>query len=180
MKKILSNSRVLICLFSFGINVAHAAQYKELEGNVEHGGILSGQVVFDGVPPPKKMLKVDTDADTCGSEQPSEELLVDKSGGVQNVVLNIEGIESGKKWSFPQEFVYDQKNCAFVPHVMLIKPKTKGAVLNSDNVSHNVHTVSRGIYNVNRSVRANTSLAVKKKIFENRASSRSSVICTIG
>ena len=79
-----------------------------------------------------------------------------------NVVLSIVDIHSGKDWDFPDEFVYDQKKCTFVPRVLLIKPKDKGVVLNSDSVGHNFHTVSKGIYNVNKKIKANAKMVVKK------------------
>jgi hypothetical protein len=124
-----------------------AAKYTVLEDGVENGGIVSGRIIYDGTPPPARMLKVDEDTEVCGSDdRPSEELLVNNSGGIKNVVLSIEDIESGKQWTFPEEFVYDQKKCTFVPRILLIKPKGKGVVLNSDSVGHNFHTISKGIY----------------------------------
>lgn len=162
MKKIRLHIFIPICLFVFGIHSVEAARYKVQQGGVKNGGTVSGKVTLNGKAPAARMLKVDEDVKACGGDRPSEELLVNKNGGIKNVVLSIENIQSGKKWDFPKEFVYDQKKCAFVPHVLLIKPKTKGLVLNSDKVGHNFHTVSRGIYSINRKIKSGAKMKVKK------------------
>lgn len=141
----------------------HAAKYKTLKGGVKNGGTVTGRIVFDGTPPSPRMLKVDKDPDVCGGNRPSEELLVGKSGGIKNVVVSISGIKKGKKWNLSKKFVFDQKKCRFVPHVLLIRPKAKGKVLNSDSVGHNFHTVSKGIYNINKKIKANGKMKVRKK-----------------
>ncbi len=105
MKDIRWNILVPVCLFIFGVNSAEAARYSVMEGGVENGGIVNGRITFEGTPPPPRMLTVDEDTEACGGDRPSEELLVNKSGGIKNVVLSIEGIQSGKKWDFPEEFV---------------------------------------------------------------------------
>ncbi|MCR4300070.1 MAG: carboxypeptidase regulatory-like domain-containing protein [Sulfuricaulis sp.] len=160
MKQVRWAILIPICLFILGVNAAEAAEYAVQAGGVKNGGTVYGRVIFKGTPPPPKMMKVDEDVATCGPDRPSEALLVSKSGGIKNVVLSIEGIQSGKKWDFPKEFVYDQKKCRFVPRVLLIKPKSKGVVLNSDPVGHNFHTVSKGIYNVNKKIKADAKMVV--------------------
>jgi plastocyanin len=140
-----------------------AAKYTALEGGVIDGGAVSGRILFDGSPPPPRMLKIDEDVEVCGeSDRPSEELLVNSNGGIKNVVLSIEGIASGKQWAFSEEFVYDQKKCSFVPRILLIKPKGQGIVLNSDSVGHNFHTISKGIYSINKKIKAGAKMKVKK------------------
>lgn len=167
MKKIrLSNfisiGFIPICLFMFGIHSAQAAKYTAIEGGVKNGGTVSGKVTLNGTAPAARMLKVDEDVEACGGDRLSSELLVNKKGGIKNVVLSIEDIKSGKAWDFPEKFVYDQNKCTFVPHVLLIKPKVQGQVLNSDTVGHNFHSVSKGIYNVNRKIKAGAKMKVKK------------------
>lgn len=167
MKEMRWNILIPVCfipIYSFiiGANPAEAAKYAVIEGGVKNGGTVSGQVTFNGTAPAARMLKVDEDVEACGGDRPSKELLVNKKGGIKNVVLSIEDIKSGKKWDFPEKFVYDQKKCTFVPHVLLMKPKVQGKVLNSDKVGHNFHTVSKGIYNVNRKIKADAKMKVKK------------------
>ncbi|MBC8258792.1 MAG: hypothetical protein H8E38_07245 [SAR324 cluster bacterium] len=147
-----------------GVMPLQAKKYKALKKGVKNGATLTGQIVFDGTPPKPRMLKVDKDTETCGSDRLSEELEVSSGGGIKNVVVSIEGIYKGKKWkkSF-KKFTYDQKGCRFVPHIILMRAKAKGVVLNSDNVGHNFHTVSKGVYNINKKIKANAKMKVKKK-----------------
>lgn len=162
MKKIRWDILVSVCVCVFAINFAEAAGYTVMEGGIANGGIVQGRISFEGTPPSPKMLTIDQDVEACGGDRPSEELLVSKGGGIKNVVLSIEDIASGKDWGFSEEFVYDQKKCTFVPHVLLIKPKDKGVVLNSDSVGHNFHTVSKGIYNVNKKIKADAKMIVEE------------------
>jgi hypothetical protein len=78
------------------------------------------------------------------------------------VVLSIETIAAGKDWGFPEEFTYDQKKCTFVPRILLIKPNMAGTVLNSDSIGHNFHTISTGVYNINKKIQPNSKLVVTK------------------
>jgi len=149
MRTTLWNIIAPACLLVFGLTSAEAA-YKVAEGGATDGGTLSGRITFDGTPPAPEMLIADEDAEACGGDRPAENLLVSQSGGIGNVVLSIKGIQSGKPWGFSEEFVYDQSQCRFVPHILLIKPQTSGVVKNSDSVGHNFHTISKGIFNTNK------------------------------
>ena len=154
--------KILIPVFAglFGASSVEAASYAVLDGGVDNGGTVSGRITFDGTPPPARMLTVDEDTEACGGDRPSEELLVNNGGGIKNVVLTIEDVQSGKQWSQAEEFVYDQKNCTFVPRILIVKPKAQGMVLNSDSVGHNFHTISKGIYSVNKKMKGGANLKI--------------------
>jgi len=147
-------------LFVFAASSLCAAEYKVQSGGVSDGGSVSGRVTFNGTPPAPVMLKVDEDVQACGGDRLSDELVVSGSGGIQNVVLSIETIAAGKDWDFPAEFTYDQKQCKFVPRILLIKPNMAGSVLNSDSIGHNFHTISTGVYNINKKIQPNSKLVV--------------------
>jgi len=146
-------------LLLFGATSAGAA-YTVVEGGVTDAGSVTGRVVFDGTPPAPATLVVDEDAEACGGNRPAEDLLVGADGGIQNVVLSIEGVQAGKDWDFSEEFVYDQNQCRFVPHVLLVKPQVSGVVKNSDTVGHNFHSISKGIFNTNKKINAAAQMAV--------------------
>jgi plastocyanin len=152
----------LITVFSLSSTAANI-QYEVIEGEIENSGSIVGVVTFSGTATATKMFKVDTDESECGSEMPSEELQLGSNNGIHNVVLSIEDIETGKNWNLPTEFVYDQKNCRFNPHVMIIRPRTKGVVLNSDNLVHNVHTISKGIFSFNKATKAHGETHIKER-----------------
>lgn len=162
MKVIRSNIVIPICIFIFAAGSAEAASYTVLEGGVDNGGTVRGRIILHGSPPPPRMLTVDEDMEVCGDDRPSEELVVSDTGGIKNAVLSIDDIQSGKAWSLPDEFVYHQEKCKFNPRVLLIKPKASGVVLNNDPVGHNFHTISRGIYNINKKMKSESRITVAK------------------
>lgn len=158
-----SATLILACLFIFAAGPASAAKYKVSSGGVKDGGSVSGRITYDGTAPAPEILKIDEDIEACGGDRPSDAILVSADGGIQNVVLSIEKISKGKDWDFPKGgFTYDQKNCSFVPRIMLIKSKMEGVVLNSDSVGHNFHTISKGIFNINKKIQPGSKLVVKK------------------
>lgn len=160
MKASQSFAFISSALFFLAAGFAAAADYKVAP--VANGGTVSGRVSLNAAPPPPAMLKIDEDAAVCGADRPSEELLVGANRGVQNVVLSIETVAAGKDWNLPAQFVFDQKKCTFVPRMMMIKPEMEGVVLNSDSVGHNFHTISSGIYNINKKIPPDTKLVVAK------------------
>lgn len=161
MKNFRSITLALGCLMLIAAGPVSAAKYKV--SKVSDGGSISGRVTYDGTAPAPEILKVDEDVEACGGDRPSDAILVNGSGGIQNAVVSIEKISKGKDWDFPKGgFTYDQKNCSFSPRIMLIKPKTEGAVLNSDSVGHNFHTISKGVYNINKKIQPGAKLKVKK------------------
>ncbi|HHT9109688.1 MAG TPA: hypothetical protein ACFYDZ_00845 [Candidatus Brocadiaceae bacterium] len=123
-------------------HVVRADAYKEVE--VKDGGSVAGTVKFDGDAPSAKVLKVDKDEQTCGHEgKLSEELVVNgESKGVKNVVVSLADIAAGKKAELSAAVALDQKECAFIPHVMAISAGASIELLNSDNVMHNLHSWS--------------------------------------
>ncbi len=113
------------------------------EGSVANGGSISGKITFSGKAPAPRMISIDKDQAVCGKEKASQELLVGKDGGIQNVVVRITGIKSGKKWDLADEITIDQKSCKFAPHVTIFKPGATLVMLNPDGITHNIHTFSR-------------------------------------
>lgn len=147
--------------FVFILGNAQAAKVKYKEADVANGGALKGKITLSGSYKNKK-IKVSKDQKVCGEHVMDESLTVHNGGGIVNAVVEIQGIKSGKKWNLPAKFSYGQKKCAFSPHVLLVRPRAAGAVDNSDGVKHNVHTISKGVFNVNKTVGPGKKLKVKK------------------
>lgn len=162
MKALQSVGLFLSSLFVVAASSVSAADYKVVSGGVKDGGTVSGRVTFNGTPPAPVMLKVDEDVKACGGDRPSDELVISASRGIQNVVLSLETVAAGKDWELGEEFTYDQKKCTFVPRIMLVKPNMAGVVLNSDSVGHNLHTISTGIYNINKKIQPGAKMVVAK------------------
>ncbi len=108
---------------------------------VAGGGSIEGTARFRGAPPKPKRILITQHQDTCGQgERVIEEVGVSKSGGLKNVVVYIEGIPTGKDWEkLSEDPLVDQKDCRFLP-TLLIFPKGKTLTIsNSDPVAHNIH-----------------------------------------
>jgi plastocyanin len=108
-------------------------------------GAVKGHVKFEGAKPDLKPLAI-TDEQAKGCCPPGKQvnardpsLLVDDSNGLANVVVSIE--VPGAKLEPPAEPLHiDQHECNFEPHIQIVPAGGKIVFLNSDQVSHNVHT----------------------------------------
>ena len=104
-----------------------------------------GKVEFDGTKPDMKPLQIDAEKSegcTHGDspmDSTDRSLMIDASGGIANVVVlfDVDGAEA-KPAASPLQL--DQTSCRFEPHVVVVTAGTTVEFLNSDGVSHNVHT----------------------------------------
>ncbi|MBI3594473.1 MAG: carboxypeptidase regulatory-like domain-containing protein [Nitrospirae bacterium] len=105
---------------------------------VEKGGELSGTVKFTGDPQVNVSHQVVNNADYCGASVEEEKFIVGSGRVLQNVVISIEGVMTGKKPS-NSILVIENKKCHFVPHVQVGMVGDVYEVRNSDPVLHNTH-----------------------------------------
>ena len=103
-------------------------------------GTIVGKVTYDGPVPEPKTAKVEQDTQVCGTEQQSEFLIVGPDQGVKWAVVVAPGVGGATADSEPPKM--DQNGCRFDPRVVVARPGQEMAVLNSDGILHNVHTVS--------------------------------------
>jgi hypothetical protein len=113
-------------------------------------GTIEGQFVFDGeVPTPALFVKKGDaavkDAAICSAEPiPDESLVVNPSNnGIANVFVFLrkaEKVHPDLKASAEKEVVFDQKNCRFRPHAMVIRTDQTVLCKSDDNCSHNTHS----------------------------------------
>jgi len=108
-------------------------------------GKVTGRIVFDGEVPKAEPLKItDAQAKGCTDEgakvnAESRKLIVGADKGVQNVVVTIE-VKDAKVKVGEETIKVDQTQCRFEPHIMIIPVGSTVEYVNSDKVSHNVHT----------------------------------------
>jgi hypothetical protein len=112
--------------------------YREID--VQDGGTIQGKVLWKSVPPVPQIIPVSKDQQTCGESKIVPGTVIGKNGEVPNAVVYIDGITAGKKKTAPERVQLDQKECEYVPHVLLVPPNTEVEILNSDPMLHNVHT----------------------------------------
>lgn len=110
-------------------------------------GKLHGKVRFEGERPEKKPLScTPVQAKGCCPEGEAVDttdpsLLIAEDGSLGNVVVTVD--VPGAKFAVPEKpFEIDQKKCTFAPHVLVVPAGSKVVFLNSDGVTHNVHTYS--------------------------------------
>ena len=104
-------------------------------------GTIAGKIVFKGTHK-AGALSVGKDKEVCGTSKEDPSVLVDGSGGLKNVVVQV-AAASGGKASAAQNLAIDQVKCEYVPHVIVIPAGTTLTIKNSDGILHNVHTYSK-------------------------------------
>ncbi len=111
-------------------------------GDVSNGGTVSGKAIFKGAAPARAAIDVTKDKEVCAAtEHLSDLLIVSADNAIKNVIVSIVDIEKGKKIEAPAANPeLDQNGCVFIPHVIAITAGTTIDILNSDAVTHNVHT----------------------------------------
>ncbi len=135
---------------------APAAAAKEAGGAapaasaVEGWGTLKGQIVFEGTPPPQKVLeekgKAEKDPDMCAVDKSivSERLVIDDATkGVKNVLVYLPHPsrvnEDARKAFTAKPVEFDQKQCIFQPHVLGLMAGVPVTLRSSDPKNHNVN-----------------------------------------
>ena len=127
-----------------GAGVVLAASAGELMA-ADTGG-FSGQFVLDGAIPNLKPPVITKDAAVCAAKKlPENTLIVDpKTKGIANIVVYLKKAPSDiprtVRASKKKQVVFDQKNCRFEPHVLLVRTDQEVLVKSDDPVNHNTHT----------------------------------------
>lgn len=110
-------------------------------------GNFSGKVVLKGdrsaLAPLITMGSDVKDKEVCAAvDLPDERLVLGESNGVANVFIYLaKAPKNGKKAEIPADpFFFDQKNCRFLPHCVVVPTGQVVKVLSDDSVAHNTHT----------------------------------------
>ena len=88
------------------------------------------------MPPRHAVVK---DASICGQDAPNESVLVDKKGGLRNVVVFIKDARFDGKPAPVANAALDQRLCRYFPHVQALTVGTPLTLMNNDAILHNVH-----------------------------------------
>jgi len=114
---------------------ANAAKYKEEA--VSNGGSVQGTITYNGVVKTRTALPT-KDKEVCGKPRKIPLVMVGDGGAVQDAVVYLKDVESGKAWPDMQRPVINNIACIFEPHVQVAR-RGKVDILNSDPVLHNTH-----------------------------------------
>jgi hypothetical protein len=119
--------------------------------NAAGEGTITGTVKLDGAAPHMRGIDMSKDpwcvkqhADSPGH---LETWVVGSGGGVENVVLYIDGW-TGAAQTETSVPVFDQKNCMYTPHVLALDTNQDFKVITSDQTAHNIHPLPNPMINV--------------------------------
>lgn len=129
-------------------------------------GTVKGKIVFEGDKPEVKPLVI-KEAQSEGCCAPGTEvdkgdrsLRIGDDGGIMDVVVAL--TVDGAKVEIPEApLVLDQQGCRFEPHVSVMPMGGTVQYLNSDSISHNVHTYATKNEGLNKTVAAGGKLDQK-------------------
>lgn len=108
------------------------------------GETIKGTVRYAGAPLKAKKIPVTIDQFVCGKDKEAEELVLSPSNGIRNAVVSLQNAPRAAKaeWKFPPAKM-DQKQCSFVPRVVIVPVGGTVEFLNSDRLLHNVKSVGK-------------------------------------
>ena len=133
-----------------GSSDVNASGYTVVE--VQNGGSITGSVRFSGTVPAPRAVNVTDDFDACGATVEVSDLEVGSGSGLANAVVSLVDVTSGAAVSSSASpTTLDQRWCRFQPHVIIAGVGQTVGILNSDPVTHNVHTVAFDNRTFNRS-----------------------------
>lgn len=109
-------------------------------------GKLEGSVSFTGQAPRRRPISVSGDpkCSAMHASPPLEEtVIVNANQTLRNVFVWVRGGLQGWTFTAPKEaVVLDQRGCVYTPHVFGVQVGQPLVVRNSDDVLHNVHSLS--------------------------------------
>ena len=111
-------------------------------GWTTEGGTIVGSVYFRGTPPPPVQMPIDKDNDVCGTGfRELIEVNVGPDETLRDIVVCVRSGETGLVFETPEGgFKLNQKDCQFVPDIMIIPAGEKLRITNRDPIIHNIHT----------------------------------------
>ena len=112
---------------------------------VTDGAVVRGTVTFNGTAPEPKEFELRRSPDRvfCGALSDGDghrflkEVNVGQGGGLKDVVVVVEGVQSGKPFTFTNAQV-EANVCQFLPFVTVVSDKRQLTVTNRDPVSHDI------------------------------------------
>jgi plastocyanin len=108
------------------------------------GGEIQGRVLLTGQVPAARRVPVTIDQYVCGKEKDAGDLVVSTAREVRNAVVWLRNPPSGAPPAAAVRPVQmDQKECEFIPRVVLVPAGGTVEFLNSDRLLHNLHSAPK-------------------------------------
>ncbi len=136
-----SLSCLLVCWMILSAWQVFAYEVKD----VSDGRTIRGTVILEGAPPDQKAYNLVTypDPEYCGRISNGEgwrllrDFTVNKEGKVGDVVVLLEGVESGKPFALSIPRV-EARDCQFLPFTTVVRSGHGVEVINMDPVMHDI------------------------------------------
>lgn len=130
---------------------ACAQDYKVI--TVTDGGTISGTVKWSGSVPRPVEFPVTKDAPICDPDSRKtvdlQRLVIGPQGGVANTVVYLKNIAAGKKMDLPEQRRHlDQKQCRYIPHILLVPEGGALDMQSSDATLHTIHMDGAATFNL--------------------------------
>jgi len=114
---------LFFAIFFAATAAVFAQDYKVI--SVTDGGTIAGTVKWSGPVPRTAEFPITKDIQICDPDSKKtadlERLIVGSQGGVANTVVYLKNISAGKAMDLPEQRRHlDQKNCRYVPHILLV------------------------------------------------------------
>lgn len=134
-----------------GGRVAAQTSYKTIK--VDSPGTISGVVKWTGPVPKIPKLPITKNSDVCDPDSRKmrdlERLLIDSDGGVANTVVYLRDVTEGKAMDLPPVLQHlDQKDCRYVPHILIVPEGSPLQIRSSDPLLHTVHMAGAASNNI--------------------------------
>ncbi len=110
---------------------------------VSNAGSIRGTIRLAGAAPAPRTVTIGEDVGTCGASKVIQTVQTGAGDGLANAVVSITNISQGAALETPAAAAsLDQDGCQFAPHILLVSVGSTIKILNSDPITHNVHTVT--------------------------------------
>jgi plastocyanin len=128
---------------------------------------IKGTIRFAGPALQQKTVPTTIDQYICGKEKLAEDLILSADKGIRNAVISLAKPPSlERNEPVPAAVELDQKECAFVPHVVVASINNPVSFLNTDRLLHNLHSTSKSNPRFNRAQPKGRTIQVTFKVPE--------------
>jgi Carboxypeptidase regulatory-like domain len=139
---------ILLALASFA---CAQSDYKVVA--VNDGGTISGTIKWSGSVPRQLDFPITKDPQICapdGNKTVSlERLIIGSEGGVANTIVYLKNISAGKAIELPEQRRHlDQKQCHYIPHILLVPQNAALQMESSDATLHTIHMDGAATFNL--------------------------------
>ncbi len=120
---------------------------------VRDGGTIAGTVKWSGPVPRSLQFPITKDSQVCDPDSKKnadlERLIIGPQGGVANTVVYLKNVSAGKAMDLPEQRRHlDQKQCRYIPHILLVPQQGTLDMMSSDATLHTIHMEGAASFNL--------------------------------